>query len=90
MPKGIGYSTTKGTGNKKTGKHTVTHVNKVPVSGGGGMHQMGAAQKTKKPSLKKKVMKYLSTPTPASKAVNKAAKKIARKSLGIKMKKGRE
>lgn len=60
MPKGVGYSSTKGMGNKKTGKHTVTHVNKVPVSGGGGMHQMGTTKtKAKKSSSKKKALMAL-------------------------------
>jgi hypothetical protein len=89
MPKGRGYTTEKGI-MSKTGKKRITHVNSVPTTGGGGMHQMGPARPTKNKTIKQKVVNYLSTPNAASKAVNKVAKKVARKSLGIKMKKGRE
>lgn len=44
----LGATSIQGSVNKKTGKHTVTKVNNVSVAGGGGMHQMGAAKKTKK------------------------------------------
>lgn len=89
MPRGIGYGKGKMKVVKKAAKKAVTNKN-VSIAGGGGMHQMGPARPTKNKTIKQKVVNYLSTPNAASKAVNKVAKKVARKSLGIKMKKGRE
>jgi hypothetical protein len=71
---------------KNVAKKAVERREKA-IAGGGGMHQMGPARKTKKPSLKERAVKFLSKPTTASKAANKVAGRIARKSLGIKLKK---